>query len=392
MDILAYLPEEIHLTYLKFLFENCYVSFVISSQTNKKYYKLTSYVALQLDPKLTKHIKCEDVAERGYLSILKWVRSYKDCRWTGLTCIRAAQYGHLDVLKWARSTGCKWSSEVCAMAALGGHLNILEWAYQNGCEIGRDAGSNAARGGHLDILLWLRRNKISLYKVCDNAALGGHLHILKWARSNGYDWDENTCAIAANKDHLDVLEYLRNNGCPWNRTTCENAAMEGHLHVLQWVITNGCDIAHNRFFHNWVIITIIRNGHFEVFKWICDNNLNEPICEMICCEIARAGNLEMLQWARSRGFPWDESTCQNAVHNGHINVFVWAIENGCPDVSHVKHIRYMRFNCPDLHILIRKYGNDTSDVTREKFIDICKEYIKTNEYKEFKKNIENKKN
>ena len=386
MDILAYLPEEIHLTYLRLLFENCYVSFIILSQTNKKYYKLTSYVALQIDPKITKRIKCEDVAERGFLSILKWIKSHGDCKWTGLTCIQAARHGHLDVLKWARSNGCKWSSEVCAKAALGGHLNVLEWAYQNGCEIGRDTSGRAALGGHLDVLKWLRQNKISLYKVCDYAALGGHIHILKWARSNCYEWDEYTCKAAAGAGHLDVLKYIRLKNCPWNWDTCENAAMGGHLHILKWAIANGCVTNYNRAFADWIMLMIIRDGHFEVFKWIYDNGLNEPIRgSLMCNTIAEKGNLEMLQWARSHGFPWDELTCHSAIRNGRIDVFIWAIENGCPHYSHVQHIRSLQYSCSYLYNLIAEYG----DGTRETFINICKEYVNSKEYIEFKKNIKN---
>ena len=38
----------------------------------------------------------------------------------------------------------------------------------------------------------------------------------------------------------------------------------------------------------------------------------------------------MLQWARAKGCPWDESTCLGAAMNGHLAVLQWARAQGCP--------------------------------------------------------------
>ena len=45
---------------------------------------------------------------------------------------------------------------------------------------------------------------------------------------------------------------------------------------------------------------------------------------------AAAGQLAVLQWLRGEGCPWDSSTCDNAVHYGHVETLRWARENGCP--------------------------------------------------------------
>ena len=42
------------------------------------------------------------------------------------------------------------------------------------------------------------------------------------------------------------------------------------------------------------------------------------------------GHLEVLQWARANGCPWDQRTCAYAATGGHLEVLQWARANGCP--------------------------------------------------------------
>jgi hypothetical protein len=46
---------------------------------------------------------------------------------------------------------------------------------------------------------------------------------------------------------------------------------------------------------------------------------------------AQGGHLEVIQWARANGCPWDEHTMLVSVaHGGHLEVLKWLRENGCP--------------------------------------------------------------
>ena len=38
--------------------------------------------------------------------------------------------------------------------------------------------------------------------------------LIKWACAQGYPWDWQTCAYAAESGHLEVLQWARANGCP----------------------------------------------------------------------------------------------------------------------------------------------------------------------------------
>jgi hypothetical protein len=70
------------------------------------------------------------------------------------------------------------------------------------------------------------------------------------------------------------------------------------------------------------------NGHLEVLQWARANG--SPWDEWTCTKAARNGHLEVLKWARANGCPWNESTCSYAVMNGHLEVLRWARANGCP--------------------------------------------------------------
>ena len=45
---------------------------------------------------------------------------------------------------------------------------------------------------------------------------------------------------------------------------------------------------------------------------------------------AKGGNLELVQWLRGEGCPWDIDTCFWAVKQGHVEMLRWVRENGCP--------------------------------------------------------------
>ena len=52
--------------------------------------------------------------------------------------------------------------------------------------------------------------------------------------------------------------------------------------------------------------------------------------ERVMRSAARSGNLELVQWLRGEGCPWNLLTCVHAINKGHVEVLRWARENGCP--------------------------------------------------------------
>ena len=72
-----------------------------------------------------------------------------------------------------------------------------------------------------------------------------------------------------------------------------------------------------------------RAGYLEVLQWARLNG--SPWDEWTCAYAAQGGHLEVLQWARLNGCPWDEWTCSYAAGKGHLEVLQWARLNGCPE-------------------------------------------------------------
>jgi hypothetical protein len=50
---------------------------------------------------------------------------------------------------------------------------------------------------------------------------------------------------------------------------------------------------------------------------------------VVCEYAANYRQLEILQWARANGCPWNEFTCSGAAEGGHLEVLQWLRANGC---------------------------------------------------------------
>ena len=101
--------------------------------------------------------------------------------------------------------------------------------------------------------------------------------------------EEMTAEVAAQNGFLDTLKNKLQKGRLDKQHMCENAALGGHLEVQQWARANGC-----------------------------------PWDDWTCSGAARGGHLELMQWARANGCPWDENTRDAASRH----ILEWAVANG----------------------------------------------------------------
>ena len=101
---------------------------------------------------------------------------------------------------------------------------------------------------------------------------------------------------------------------------CQAAARSGHLEVLQWLRTNGCP------WDSYTCMRAAQGGHLEVLQWARTNGC--PWDELACMFAALGGHLEALQWSRANGCPWDGRTIDLARANGYHDVVIWAKANG----------------------------------------------------------------
>ena len=103
---------------------------------------------------------------------------------------------------------------------------------------------------------------------------------------------------------------------------CYDAAKKGHVEVLQWARSQGCP------WNEWTCIRAIGGNQFEILKWAHARGCPWDIST--CAVAASVGNLQILKWLKEHGCPWDENTTIMASKYGHFEILKWAYKNGCP--------------------------------------------------------------
>ena len=79
------------------------------------------------------------------------------------------------------------------------------------------------------------------------------------------------------------------------------------------------------------IVEAAKQGCVKVVRLLLERGANvHARNDLALCWSAQNGHLEVLQWARSNGAPWNEQTCSSAAQNGHEEVLQWARSNGAP--------------------------------------------------------------
>ena len=103
---------------------------------------------------------------------------------------------------------------------------------------------------------------------------------------------------------------------------CARMAENGNLELLQFLRGKGCP------WDEETCSNAAYNGHFECLKYARENGC--PWDWNTCCNAAGTGRLEFLKYAHENGCPWHELTCSAAAENGHLECLKYAHENGCP--------------------------------------------------------------
>ncbi|KAL6045268.1 Ankyrin repeat domain-containing protein [Balamuthia mandrillaris] len=215
-----------------------------------------------------------------------------------------------------------------AKVAVCSSMALLQWAVENGCPLDRELCAAIAKEGQLELLRWARWNGCPWdRRTIHNASGGGHLGVVRWARKNGCQWDEHACAAAAAHGHLEVLKWLHAHGCPWTEDTTDAAAEQGHFGVLKWAYEHGCAIN-----WEWIFHYAARRANKAMLEWAKKTSKIRP--SEVCMDLSYAGDVELLCWARAKGFPFepvfDQSPCGAAAAEGHLDVLKWLRENDCP--------------------------------------------------------------
>ncbi len=135
-------------------------------------------------------------------------------------------------------------------------------------------------------------------------------------------------SLAKSKNKLTIEDWVRYGSfhiiklLQKNIELSSQLAKYGHLEMLQWVRANGCPWDEN------TCGFAARSGYLNILKWLRANGY--PWDEATCAIAAMGGHLDVLKWARKNGCPWDKNTSLLAALGGYLKILIWAKANGCP--------------------------------------------------------------
>ncbi len=124
-------------------------------------------------------------------------------------------------------------------------------------------------------------------------------------------------------NNIELLELAISKGCSTHDIVMY-AALGGHISVLEWCAKNN---------YSLYIAThyAIQGGHLHILKWLQSNNIKFNVIDNSLCNCAADnGHLEILKFLRGIGCPWNDTTYLYALDNGNKELVKWMEENGCP--------------------------------------------------------------
>lgn len=78
--------------------------------------------------------------------------------------------------------------------------------------------------------------------------------------------------------------------------------------------------------------TAARGGHLPILQWV-ESEGYKAWDAKLSAYAAQAGQINVLEWARERGFPFAAYTSRAAAYGGHKKVLLWLRANGFPHVE-----------------------------------------------------------
>jgi hypothetical protein len=75
---------------------------------------------------------------------------------------------------------------------------------------------------------------------------------------------------------------------------------------------------------------VSKYGNADIFKWVM-SIFDKGNSSKVSYNAARyGGNIKLIKYVKSLGYPWDTNVCHGAAEGGHLEILKWARENNCP--------------------------------------------------------------
>jgi hypothetical protein len=187
----------------------------------------------------------------GSSDVLTWAQSNADGKWPGWhqqLCVAAAAGNQLATLQDLRSSSPEQQWEVVKVAAKAAEcadLSMLQWVVEQHSDWTVDSiqtviESAAGAADAIDKMSWLRQRFAAYDRLVHHfiraSITCGAVPTLKWCASRGYRFLQQAATAASAAGQLAVLCYLvEEAGCPWNPAAVRTAAARaGSIEILQW--------------------------------------------------------------------------------------------------------------------------------------------------------------
>ena len=257
------------------------------------------YWTLLLDCKYS-HNFYSHAAEHGHFHLIEHGLQLEIPLKPEKAIISAARYGNLGMIEFFRAkNNGYWPSGVLDAAATNGHWDLLKWLYGAGCRVWRDVkvGLVVAEKGNLELLIWMMENKIHIHKEsAKHAAKAGHFEVVKWLCEHTMVETRFLASNALDGGHLHIFDWLISYAFINKEDTCSSAVKLG-IDVLEFARSMGFSWDQCAYWY------AIEAGDLEIVKWLhinkCPKTFQNDASSLVCQNAARLGQLEILKFFHS---------------------------------------------------------------------------------------------
>lgn len=224
------------------------------------------------------------------------------------------------LLLWARFQGCPWTYNTFMHAVKVASVETLDYLFQAKCQYVEWTFRYVEDYENpIPTLEWLLSHNIKGNGIgYEYAAKTGNLDLMKWLYAHGFELPE----YISDDGHEYIVLYIIKSNFPFIQKKM----------MLEWY--NSVSPIHCP----WAMNDAAEAGNIDLFQYIFDAFCSSSYTERDfspCYYAAKGGSLDMLQYLRSKGFPWDEDICNVAAQKGHFSIVKWALQNGCPFSGYV---------------------------------------------------------
>eukprot|EP00953_Heterococcus_sp_UTEX-ZZ885_P012807 7320-Heterococcus_DN1.PRE.1 len=144
-----------------------------------------------------------------------------------------------------------------------------------------------------------------------------------WKITDSLELPADLCVYAVSSGSLQTVQWVEKWGLLRQYVSFSQAATLGHVHVLDYIFSKHCHL------HEDLLPEAARNGRFGAVKWLFEHDA--PFyADTICGDAAESGNLQLVQFVRSKGGEINASTFRDAAWRGHLALCKHLYSEQCP--------------------------------------------------------------